>query len=572
MGCGKTAFSKLRIVTIAQMVGIEPDWEGFPGVFGSETYEVSVGAIRRTFQLCALGLLVAMTAKPTFAHAETPKKASPGVDASAKLAARKLVDRARELIANAIPEERVLAEQALIEATRKCRKCVDAYAELGRLWLTEYSLGRTGISALQRSAAMAELVKELEPQSPLGDYLGVEVLLTIGRQTEAFKLYSGAKKEFPNHIETLAFEARLWAEVDPERALTSAQDAIAKGYSLQELSPWIGNAIVKSVGEEASAAAIAKFASIYPDRWLWHRAAMSYATAKKWNAPRAAFQRAIELGNNLESQLQLAIIEYRDLGMAKEASQRLEALGHVVRQSKTLGIDSQALVETHTAFAYLNSKDTNLAKIHAERALALSVNNEARVNQIIETFKTEKQLYLIAESLLKTVSSNPLLEDAHLALAIIATDSKNYQKTVEHLSSAIALAPERDDLYSARGHASYLSTRYEVALEDYETAIRQKPDHAPYHYNKACLLSLLGRKSEAYESLKTALFMNQELRDQAVSDSDLENLRVDKEYQTKWVQLGLPLLGSKKAPAATGAESQANSAATAVRARPGKLD
>jgi tetratricopeptide (TPR) repeat protein len=533
-----------------------------------------VGAIRRTIQLCSLGLLVSMAAKPAAARAEQQVRTPPSATSAAQHSARKLVQRARELIANAIPEERVIAEQTLIEATRQCRDCVDAYAELGRLWLTEYSLGRAGISALQKSAAMAELVKELEPNSPLGDYLGVEVLLTIGRQNEAFKLYAGAKKEFPLHIETLAFEARLWAEVDPERALSAAQDAISKGYSLQELSPWIGNAIVKSVGEEESAAAIAKFASVYPDRWLWHRAAMSFAASKKWKEARAAFQRAIELGNNLESQLQLAIIEYRDLGMAKEASQRLEHLGRLVQQSKSLGIDSQALVETHTAFAYLNLKDKKMAKIHADRALALSVNNEARVSQIIETFKTEKQLPLIADSLLKTVSNNPLLEDVHLALAIVATESKNYLKTIEHLSSAIALAPDRDDLYSARGHASYLATRYEVALEDYEAAIRQKPDHAPYHYNKACLLSLLGRKSEAYESLKTALFMNEELRTQAVSDSDLENLRLDKEFESRLVQLGLPLniAGSKKPAAAIEAESKANSTATNIRVRPGKLD
>lgn len=514
-----------------------------------------------------------MTANPAVALAEPQAQAARHVDSSPKQAALKLVERARELIANAIPEERVLAEQTLIEATRKCRSCADAYSELGRLWLTEYSLGRAGISALQKAAAMAELVKELEPNSPLGDYLGVEVLLTIGRQTEAFKLYSGAKKDFPNHIETMAFEARLWAEVDPQRALTSAQDAISKGYSLQELSPWIGNAIVKSVGEEESATAIAKFASVYPDRWLWHRAAMSFAAAKKWKEARGAFQRAIELGNSLESQLQLAIIEYRDLGMAKEASQRLEALGRAVSQSKTLGIESQALVETHTAFAYLTGKDKKMAKLHADKALSLSVNNEARVNQIIETFKTEKQLYLIADSLHKTVSSNPLLEDAHMALAIVATEAKNYIKTVEHLSSAIALAPDRDDLYSARGHASYLATRYEVALEDYEAAIRQKPDHAPYHYNKACLLSLMGRKSEAYESLKTALFMNQELRDQAVSDSDLENLRLDKEFETRLAQLGLPnVIAAKKPAAAASTETKANSTATNARVRPGKPD
>jgi len=408
--------------------------------------------------------------------------------------------------------------------------------------------------------------------NPVGDYLGVEILLTVGRQTEAFRLYSNARQLFPNHIETLAFEARLWAEVEPVRALSAAQLAIARGYPLQELSPWIGNALVKSVGEEKSGEAIAKFAEVYPDRWLWHRAGSAFAASKKWKEAKSAYLRAISLGNTLESSLQLAILEYRDMGLAKEACARLEALGKAVRQSKTLSPESHALVESHTAFAYLANKDKKSARAHGELALSLSVNNEARVNQIVDAFKANNQLNLIADALSRAVLSNPLLEDAHLALAMISTQAKDYANTVEHLSAAIALAPERDDLYSARGQASYLATRYEVALQDFESAIRQKPEHAPYHYNKACLLSLLGRKSEAFESLKTALYMNQSLREQALLDSDLENLRIDKDYETRLAQIGLPsqLLVGKKQSATANTSAERSSPAT--RARPGKPD
>ena len=196
-------------------------------------------------------------------------------------------------------------------------------------------------------------------------------------------------------------------------------------------------------------------------------------------------------------------------------------------------------METHLAFAHLEANSMEKAQAHADAAINLSVNNEARVNQIIDTFKSENKLSFIAPQLVKLVLSNPLLEEAHLALAIVATQSKNYGATVDHLSAAIALAPERDDLYSARGQALYLNTQYETALEDFEYAIKQKPDYAPYHYNKACLLSLLGRKSEAYESLKTALIINHELRVQAVDDTDLDNLRFDQEYETRLAQLGI---------------------------------
>lgn len=501
--------------------------------------EVHVGHNRVTVRLILAVAYIAAGASVGYARAsqlpETPKNTA----TSSEQQAMNLVSDAQRLLADAIPEERTTAESQLVEATRVCRSCPDAYAALSRIWLTDYTLGRSGISALQKAASMAEIVKELSPNSPAGEYLGVEVLLTIGRHSEAFKLYSGAKTAFPDHVETDAFEARLWSEVDPGRSLRAAQSAIAKGYPLQELSAWIGNALVKSVGEEESGQALADFAAVYPDRWLWHRAAMAFVETKEWTKAHHAFEQAIRLGNVLESELQLAIIEYRDMKLAGPSVARLEKLNKRVRNSKTLGAESLALVETHLAFAHLAADNGNEAQKHAEIAMKLSVNDNARLSQIIETFKQEKKLPLIAAQLRNLVLSNPLLEEIHLALAIIATQGKNYQTTVEHLSSAIALAPERDDLYSARGQALYLNTQYEVALQDFDSAIKQKPDYAPYHYNRACLLSLLGRKSEAFESLKTALVINQSLREQAIDDSDLDNLRFDQEYETRLAQIGL---------------------------------
>jgi len=502
-------------------------------------YEVGVGLKRVSVWLLTTVACIAAFVSPRTVLASPIQGHSQSALKPWQQKASQLVFDAQKMLADAIPEERNSAEEKLIEATRVCRTCPEAYAVLSRIWLTDYTLGRAGISSLQKAATMAEIVKELSPDSPAGEYLGVEVLLTIGRHSEAFKLYSSAKSTYPDHVETDAFEARLWSEVEPVRALKSAQAALSKGYPLQELSAWIGNAIVKSVGEDAGGDALAKFAEVYPDRWLWHRAAMAYADESNLEKAHHAFEKAIQLGNTLESELQLAIIEYRDMKMSEKAVVRLERLNNRVRDSKTLGPESLALVETHMAFAQLAANNTDKAKYHAGKAISLSVNNEARVNQIIDTFKNENKLAAIEPQLLKLVLSNPLLEEAHLALAIIATQSKNYLATVEHLSSAIALAPERDDLYSARGQALYLDTQYETALQDFEYAIKQKPDYAPYHYNKACLLSLLGRKSEAFESLKTALIINQSLKEQAVDDTDLDNLRFDQEYETRLAQLGI---------------------------------
>lgn len=531
-----------------------------------------MGALRRSFQICSVGLFAVSAMAQAASVAVPHASAHAGGRESAESKAKKLVESARILIANAIPEERIVAEQQLVEATRLCRSCAQAYAELGRLWLTDYSLGRAGISALQKAASMAESTKDLEPNSPVGEYLGVEVLLSIGRQTEAFRLYSSARQNFPEHVETLAFDARLWAEAKPEIALVAAQLALSRGYPIQELSPWIGNAIVKIAGEDKSGAALQSFAEVYPDRWLWHRAAMAHAMQKNWSNAKHCFEKAMALGNNLESPLQLSILEYKEMNAAKAGAHRLEALLKVVDSQKHLSQDSRALVESHAAFAHLAAGDKQSARSHAEKALDLSMNNEARILQIVDAFRTVNQLSLIRDALHRVALNNPLVEDAHLALAMISSESKDYQSTIEHLSSAIALAPERDDLYSARGQASYMATKYEVALQDFDTAIKQKPEHATYHYNRACLLSLLGRKSEAYESLKIAVVMNQSFRDQAGLDSDLDNLRRDKDFESRLNQLGITIqttVAKKQSPSAA---SQQSSPTSMQRLRPGKAE
>ncbi len=498
-------------------------------------------ALRRPFLLCSLGVVSLMWDNNQSAKAETPRQQpSAGYENGAETA-RKHVETARALLSNAIPEERAIAEQELVSATRVCRTCPDAYVELGRLWLTDYSLGRAGLSALQRAASMAEISKDLEPTRPAGDYLAAEILFTIGRQAEALRLYTNARQLYPEHVETLAFDTRLWADVDPARALKSAQKAIAQGYPIQELSPWIGNALLKSTSEEKSGDALQKFAEVYPDRWLWHRAAMAYAGQKNWFSARIAFQRAIDLGNTLESPLQLAIFEYKDMNLAKQGAKRLTELLDVIRKNKTLSTDSRALVESHAAFAHLAAQNPTVAKIHADRALGLSLNNQTRVSQIVEFFRDSNQLGLLRDSLERVIAGNPLLEEAHLALAMISSQRKDYSSALDHLTSAIALAPNKDELYSARGYAAYLATKYEAALQDFDVAIKQRPEHAPYHYNRACLLSLLGRNSEAFDSLKNAVLMNEALRQQAETDSDLDNLKSDKEFALRLVEIGIPL-------------------------------
>ena len=63
------------------------------------------------------------------------------------------------------------------------------------------------------------------------------------------------------------------------------------------------------------------------------------------------------------------------------------------------------------------------------------------------------------------------------------------------------------------------------AMEDCRKALKLDPADAAAHYNLACSYSLLGRTREAVQSLERAIVLEPNLRDDAISDEDLDSIR-----------------------------------------------
>jgi len=74
-------------------------------------------------------------------------------------------------------------------------------------------------------------------------------------------------------------------------------------------------------------------------------------------------------------------------------------------------------------------------------------------------------------------------------------------------------------------------------LNDFETALRIKPNTAIYIYNKACMLALLGKKSEALQNLKLALIEDKKLIELARFDSDFASIKSDSEYSSQFASI-----------------------------------
>ena len=477
------------------------------------------------------------SAKATATAAEAAAKNSRVFKALANLA------EAKRLIVDAFPEDRDSAEALIISATRIAPELPEPFADLARFTLWQIANGMKDTLELHKASQLATHVRDLAPNRPLGDFLIAEILLALGQQQQAMTLFTQASAKYPDHIDTKIFEARFYSESNPRRSLESAQIALAAGHPMDDLSPALALALTNvskgSAAGHSAGTAIERFAEIYPDRWLWHRAGAAFMEEREIPKARLAFQKAIALGNVMESRLQLGIMEYTIAQEPKKALQEFLALNKLLESRDTSRHEGRALVTSHAALAALSDNNLKLAAEFGNKALVLGATNSNVVGTVVEEFKRKNKADLLWPGLVTAAKENPFLDYAHVSLGVLATDRKDYAAAQDYFGNALALSPERDDLYSARGHAAYLALNYDSALRDFDSALKIRPEQSSYHYNKSCMLALLGRKKESMASLKTAVLMNRDLLEVASRDVDLQSLRTDRGLENQLANLGV---------------------------------
>lgn len=453
----------------------------------------------------------------------------------------RLVTGARRLIVDALPEDRLVAQDMLIDAIRLSPRHTDAYAELSRFTLWQVSMRFLKPYALAQAAVLARHVRELDPSRPLGNYLLCEMMLALGQSKAAAELFEATRKDFPNHSDTAVFEARYFSESDPTRSLSSATKALAAGVDMDSLSPAISVALEQiSQGDaERLSRDLKSFVTVYPDRWLWHRMGLSYREAKQFSDARRSLERAIALGNSVESRLHLGIMLYQDLGAPDAATAEFGKLLDTLRVKSTPRPLAVALVESHLALAQLKAGRANVAARHAQDSLMNSPSDETLVANLVEAFDKANALSELEGPLEKLVVANPEAAAGHIILSQIASRRKDSATALRHMSNAIAISPERDDLFAARALFRYEMSNYLLALADFERAIELRPDAGVHYYNRACMLALLGRQQEALSSLREAVLLDGQFAKHARTDKDLVSVLSAKEFAGELLELGV---------------------------------
>lgn len=156
-------------------------------------------------------------------------------------------------------------------------------------------------------------------------------------------------------------------------------------------------------------------------------------------------------------------------------------------------------------------KDPPAAKAHLDKAVALAKANAEKTPESAATqYELGLALFELQDDFAATVATGRALKlkpgyaDAHLLRAKLYGYSKDFEKALTHLDSAIQLQPDMVEAWYWRGCAFEELKRDAQALEAHLKTLALKEDHAEAHYKAGSLLSAQGDKSEALKHYKRA--------------------------------------------------------------------
>ncbi|MEA5535128.1 tetratricopeptide repeat protein [Crocosphaera sp. XPORK-15E] len=115
-----------------------------------------------------------------------------------------------------------------------------------------------------------------------------------------------------------------------------------------------------------------------------------------------------------------------------------------------------------------------------------------------------------------------------------------FEEAISAYDQALEFKPDFHEAWNNRGVALGNLGRYEEAISSYDQALEFKPDLHQAWYNKACYYALQNNVTLAIENLQQAINLNPNYKDMAKTDTDFDNIREDKQFQSFLNSLNSP--------------------------------
>ena len=436
----------------------------------------------------------------------------------------KIYREAKSILINALPGEQLKAEKLLVESIRLNPKNIDAYIELSRLIQQQVSQGYRHPYELQKSIELITEANELDPNRPKALFAKADILYYSGQPKAAEDLYVETLTKLPDHLDSYIEKGRIFSERNPKESLLNIELALKE------------------------------FALKYPDRWIWHKAALAFINIKNYNEATLCFEKAILLGNDVESRLQLSVMQYSLQNKNKVAIYNLNKLITTISKRKYISPSALSLVYAHLSMANFKDKNIEDASVSAIYSAETGNDNKQFYASLVSEYKKLNALYVLEGSLKYLIKEEPDYMLPYSIYGEIYRNLKKYEDSIEMYNKALALDNTKDDLFADRAITFYKNLDYTNALNDFESALKIRPHTAIYIYNKACMLALLVKKSEALQNLKLALIEDKKLIELARFDSDFASIKSDSEYSSQFASLILDDADDKLVATDTGSK------------------
>ncbi|MEQ8386202.1 MAG: tetratricopeptide repeat protein [Coleofasciculus sp. A1-SPW-01] len=125
----------------------------------------------------------------------------------------------------------------------------------------------------------------------------------------------------------------------------------------------------------------------------------------------------------------------------------------------------------------------------------------------------------------KAIHINPNLYQLWYNRGLCLAELHRFKEAITSYQKAIKIKPDFYQAWNSLGNAFYHSNQYAEAITAYDHALQLEPNLADTWYNRACCRALQGYLDLAIDSLKQAIEINPNFREQAETDADLESIR-----------------------------------------------
>jgi tetratricopeptide (TPR) repeat protein len=419
-------------------------------------------------------------------------------------------------------------EQDVVRLIQDRPHSVFAHHLMAHIKMRAFATDPRDLYALKQASDLAQQAVDLDIRNPLGYVAMANVLDLMGASDRGVDLLNKAEGAgIPPNWRFHFTKARLLAaESDSALALTLLEKALGmRDVEFRIVVPYVVAILQSEYSGLELVAQLKDWSRRFPSPLFDLSIAIALADSGDAVNAHKVYQSLLKRDPfNREARLNDAVLLYRDLHQEKQAIKLLSKL--LVDEAKDLEPDVKSITLTHLGAAQVKSKDWAKAQDSFVEALKVSPQNIATLDLVTKSYRDAKVPQKLVDFLRVASNVAPGVSVMHAILGETLSEhlSQHYD-AIDAFTDAITLDPDRGDYYNGLGLAYYRAKNYPQALKLFAAAMRLDPKDAVAKYNEACVLSILGRRDEALESLADAVSLDPRLLQTARKDTDFSNIR-----------------------------------------------